>query len=280
MTTVIVRRRKPFKQILTHIFLVIFSFISILPVLWIVMSSVKTNQEILQNPASLPTQIHLENFSNAWVEGHFSQYMYNSAVAALGTVALVLATASLAGYAFARIKFKGNQLIFSLIFIGMTIPLTLRIGPLLSFMDKLGLDNTLGGLILAYTAHNIPFAVLLMRSFFRQFPSELEDAARIDGASKLQFFWQVLLPVSTPALTTLGIFTFMPAWNDFAIALFLLSTRNTRTLPLGLLTFQYEHNTNYALSIAGITMAALPMLIIYIIFQRSFIEGLTAGSLK
>jgi ABC-type glycerol-3-phosphate transport system permease component len=229
---------------------------------------------------SFPAQIHLENFSNAWVEGKFSGYMYNSAVAALGTVILVLFTTSLAGYAFARMNFKANQFIFFLIFTGMTIPLTLRMGPLLSLMDKLRLDNSLGGLVLAYTAHNIPFGILLMRSFFRQFPGEIEDAARIDGASKLQLFLRILLPISKPAFSTLGIFTFMTAWSDFVIALFLLNSNSTRTLPLGLLAFQYERSTDYALSIAGITMAALPVIFIYIIFQNSFIEGLTAGVLK
>jgi ABC-type glycerol-3-phosphate transport system permease component len=147
-------------------------------------------------------------------------------------------------------------------------------------MYKLGLVDSRWALVFAYAAGSVPFSILMMRSFFRQFPEELEQAARIDGCSNLQFFLRVLLPLSTPALLTLGIFTFMGAWNEFMIALLLISKNALRTLPLGLMAFQSEYTTDFALSIAGINITAIPVILVYVIFQRSFIEGITAGALK
>jgi raffinose/stachyose/melibiose transport system permease protein len=196
------------------------------------------------------------------------------------TVVLVLSAGSLAAYAFARMSFRGNQVIFFAIFLGMTFPETARIGPLLTWMYKLRLVDTPWALVLAYAAASLPFAILMMRAFFRGFPGELEDAAWIDGCSNLQFFWRILLPLSTPALFTLGIFTFMNAWNEFLIALLLISKDTFRTLPLGLMAFQAEFYTNFALSFAGINITALPVILVYVLFQRNFIAGITAGSIK
>ncbi len=172
-------------------------------------------------------------------------------------------------------RFAGNQAIFFIIFIGMTFPVTARLGPLLALNFRLGLVDSRWGLVFAYAAGSIPFAILMMRSFFRQFPGELEDAARIDGCSSLQFFLRVLLPLFTPALVTLGIFTFMSVWNEFMIALLMISRDVVRTLPLGLMAFQGEYTVDYALSIAGINIIAIPVVIVYIIFQRNFVQGIT-----
>lgn len=263
-----------------HLLLAVVSVITVTPVVWILITSFKSNKEIRESALGLPGRLRLENYAGAWTGAHFGQYFLNSVLVGIATVAIVLLVGSLAAFAFARMRFRGNQVVFFLIFMGMTFPPTARIAPLLTFMYRLGLVDTRWALILAYAAGSIPFSVLMMRSFFRQFPEELEHAARIDGCSSLQFFLRVLLPLSKPALLTLSVFTFMNAWNEFLIALLLISRSALRTLPLGLMAFQSEYTTDYALSIAGINITALPVILVYIGFQRTFIEGITAGSLK
>jgi len=263
-----------------HVLLVVGSIVTVIPVVWVLMTSFKSNKEIRESALGLPARIRFENYVGAWTGAHFDRYFVNSVIVGVLTVAVVLIVGSLAAFAFARMRFAGNRAIFFLIFMGMTFPVTARIGPLLTFMYKLGLVDSRWALVFAYAAGSVPFSILMMRSFFRQFPEELEQAARIDGCSNLQFFLRVLLPLSTPALLTLGIFTFMGAWNEFMIALLLISKNALRTLPLGLMAFQSEFTTDFALSIAGINITAIPVILVYVIFQRSFIEGITAGALK
>lgn len=263
-----------------HSLLVGASVVTLIPVVWILLTSFKTNKEIRESALNLPSQLRVANYVDAWVGAHFGSYFLNSVIVGVLTVAVVLAAGSLAAFAFARMQFAGNQAIFFIIFIGMTFPVTARIGPLLSLMYRLDLVDSRWALVFSYAAGSMPFSILMMRSFFRQFPEELEQAARIDGCNSLQFFLRVLLPLSTPALLTLGIFTFMGAWNEFLVALLLISKRALRTLPLGLMAFQAEYYTDFALSIAGINITALPVILVYLLFQRNFIEGITAGSLK
>jgi len=263
-----------------YLLLTVGSIITVSPVAWILVTSFKSNKEIRESALGFPARIRFENYVGAWTGAHFDRYFVNSVIIGVLTVAIVLTVGSLAAFAFARMRFAGNRVIFFIIFIGLTFPVTARIGPLLTLMYKLGLVDSRWALVFAYAAGSMPFSILMMRSFFRQFPEELEQAARIDGCSSLQFFLQVLLPLSTPALVTLGIFTFMGAWNEFMIALLLISKNALRTLPLGLMAFQSEYTTDFALSIAGINITAIPVILIYVLFQRSFIEGITAGALK
>lgn len=280
MNIQLMQTRKYMKSLVCYALLIAGSVITVAPVIWIFLTSFKSNKEIRTSALSLPATLRVENYVGAWGGGNFDRYFLNSVIIGVATVAIVLTIGSLAAFAFARMQFVGNQVIFFIIFMGMTFPVTARLGPLLTLNFKLGLINTHWGLVFAYAAGSIPFAVLMMRSFFRQFPPELEAAARIDGCSNLQFFLRILLPLSTPALLTMGIFTFMNVWNEFMIALVLISSDKVRTLPLGLMAFQSEYTTNYALSIAGINIIAFPVIIIYIVFQRNFIKGITAGALK
>ena len=274
------RMARRLRTLLIYALLSVTSAVVLLPVAWVWMTAFKSNKEIRESALALPKVIRFQNYVGAWTGAHFDRYFANSVIVGICTVAIVLAVGSLAAYAFARMRFRGNRLIFALIFLGMTFPQTARLGPLLTLMYKLHLVNTRWALMLAYSAGSLPFSILMMRSFFRGFPEELEQAARIDGCSSLQFFVRVLLPLSMPALTTLGIFAFMAAWNEFLEALLLISRDGLRTLPLGLMVFQGEYYTDYALSIAGINITAFPVILVYIVFQRRFIEGLTAGSLK
>ena len=196
------------------------------------------------------------------------------------SVAIVLVLSSLAAYSFAKMRFRGNQAIFFVFLIGMAFPLSAKLGPLLSLMYELNLANSRFGLILVYVAGSLPFAILMLRAFFQGFPQELEDSALLDGCSRFQFYLRILLPLSKPSLMALGIFVFMGTWNEFFQALLLINEDSKRTLPLGLTAFQDEYFTDFALSFAGINITAVPVIIVYIMFQRNLIEGITVGSLK
>ncbi len=254
--------------------------ITLVPIIWVFASALKSNKEIRENALALPQEWRFQNYIDAWFGASFDQYFFNSVVISVASVLLVLLLSSLAAYSFAKMRFRGNQLIFFVFLIGMAFPLSAKLGPLLSLMYKLDLANSRVGLILVYVAGSLPFSILMLRAFFAGFPQELEDSAALDGCSRFQFYLRILLPLSKPSLMALGIFVFMNTWNEFFQALLLINEDSKRTLPLGLTAFQDEYFTDFALSFAGINITALPVIVVYIIFQRNLIEGITVGSMK
>ena len=260
--------------------LIIMTLITLIPIVWVWASALKSNREIRESALALPTEWRFQNYVDAWVGASFDQYFFNSFFVSAMTVALVLLLSSLAAYSFAKMRFPGNRWIFFVFLIGMSFPLSAKLGPLVSLMYKLQLANSRIGLILVYAAGSLPFSILMLRAFFMGFPQELEDSAALDGCSRFQFYLRILLPLSKPSLMALGIFVFMGAWNEFFLALLLITEDSQRTLPLGLTAFQDEYFTDFALSFAGINITALPVIVIYILFQRNLIEGITVGSLK
>ena len=260
--------------------LLVVTVVTLVPIVWVFTSALKTNKEIRENALGLPGEWRFQNYVDAWIEASFDQYFINSIFISVTTVLIVLLLASLAAYAFAKMRFPGNQWIFFVFLIGMAFPLSAKLGPLLSLMYELNLANSRIGLILVYVAGSLPFAILMLRAFFQGFPPELEDSAALDGCSRFQFYLRILLPLSKPSLMALGIFVFMGTWNEFFQALLLINEDSKRTLPLGLTAFQDEYFTDFALSFAGINITAVPVIIVYIIFQRNLIEGITVGSVK
>ncbi len=260
--------------------LVAATVVTLVPIIWVFASALKSNKEIRAAPLALPGEWRFQNYVDAWFGASFDQYFFNSIFITVTSVAIVLFLSSLAAYSFAKMRFRGNQLIFFVFLIGMAFPLSAKLGPLLSLMYELNLANSRFGLILVYVAGSLPFAILMLRAFFQGFPQELEDSALLDGCSRFQFYVRILLPLSKPSLMALGIFVFMGTWNEFFQALLLINEDSKRTLPLGLTAFQDEYFTNFALSFAGINITAVPVIIVYIMFQRNLIEGITVGSLK
>lgn len=254
--------------------------ITLVPIIWVFASALKSNKEIRENALALPSEWRFQNYIDAWFGASFDQYFINSLFITVTSVALVLLLSSLAAYSFAKMRFPGNQPIFFVFLVGMAFPLSAKLGPLLSLMYELNLANSRLGLILVYVAGSLPFAILMLRAFFQGFPQELEDSAALDGCNRFQFYLRILLPLSKPSLMALGIFVFMGTWNEFFQALLLINEDSKRTLPLGLTAFQDEYFTDFALSFAGINITAVPVIIVYIIFQRNLIEGITVGSVK
>ena len=278
-----VRRTRPLRStgnVLTYALLVGYSLIVLYPIFLMFLSSFKTGREILLSPFSFPEVWTFDNYVEAWTRGNFSTYFGNSVLVTFGALALVLVLGSLAAYPLGRYAFRGRGVLMLYFLSGLMLPIKLGILPLFFLMRNLGLFDTHLALIFIYSASGLPFTIFVLANFFETLPRELEEAARIDGASELRIFAQVMLPLIRPALATVGIFNFIPWWNDFFFPLIFVRTDAYKTLPLGLFSFFGEHQNDWALLFAGLTITALPLLIVYLFASRQIIAGLAQGALK
>lgn len=248
------------------------------PILWMAMSSLKTRTEIFADPFGLPADPQWGNYGEAWNVG-VGGFLLNSAIVTVASVGLILITSSLASYALARQRFLGRTAVYALLIASFAIPLHSVLVPLYQLLHDLGLLNTLPGLIGPYTAFAIPFSVLLLYGYFVDFPRDLEDAARVDGAGTMRMFWSIVLPIVRPGLVTVAIFQAVFIWNEFLLALIIVTDTGLQTLPLGLSAFQGRFSANLPLIFAALSIATIPLLFIYVVLQRHFTESL-AGFAK
>ncbi|MFI5693844.1 carbohydrate ABC transporter permease [Kribbella sp. NPDC051586] len=267
-------------RISAHAALVVVSIISVVPLVWVLLQSVRTSNATSLDPFAFEWPPVLRNYLTAWNQAHFSQYVLNSAIVAAGTVALVLAVAFPAAYALTVLKLRLTSAVFYTFLLGLMIPVWSVVIPLFFQMRNMGLINTRIGAVLVETAMGIPFAIFLLRASLRDLPRELVEAARIDGAGELRTLWSIVRPAVRPALQAVVILQFMTSWNELVVPLFFLQTDDVRTLPIGLTFFQGRFTTDTSVLAAGTTLAALPVLIIYVVLNRQFIQGLTAGAAK
>lgn len=257
------------------------TFVIVAPFLWLIISSLKTEAEIgAGNPFALPDALMWQNYVDAWNVGGFADLIGNSLINVAGVVLLMLLTCVPAGYALSKIRFPGREWIFYAFIFGLTIPVQAIIIPLYQVLTGLGLINSLTGIVLAQVSNGIPFGIFLMRSFFLGVPNELTEAARIDGANHVQILTQVFLPLSMPAMQALVIISALSTWNDFFLPLVVLISPDVQTLPLGLVRFASTYTTSYRLVFSGTVITFLPVIILFILTQRRFTEGLTQGALK
>lgn len=251
------------------------------PFLWLLVSSLKSEAEIGQaNPFALPKQAMWENYIDAWQIGGFGDLLANSLLNLAGVVVLTLIACAPAGYVFAKLRFPGREWVFYLVIVGLTIPVQAIVIPLYQVLFNLGLINSLAGITLAQVSNGIPFGIFLMRSFFAGVPDELVEAARIDGANHFQILRKVMLPLAAPALQALVIISALSTWNDFFLPLVVLISSEVQTLPLGLVRFASTYSTDFRLVFSGTVITFLPVILLYILTQRRFTEGLTQGALK
>jgi raffinose/stachyose/melibiose transport system permease protein len=251
------------------------------PFLWLIVSSLKTEREIGRgDPFSFPAQLMWQNYIDAWNIGNFGSLIGNSLINVLGVVTLTLVVCAPAGYALAKIRFPGREWVFYAFIFGLTIPVQAVIIPLYQLLSNLGMINSLWGVTLAQVSNGIPFGLFLMRSFFMGVPNELTEAAKIDGANHFQILTRVFLPLSQPAISALLIISALSTWNDFFLPLVMLISPGNQTLPLGLVRFASTYNTDFRLVFSGTVITFLPVIILYILTQRRFTEGLTQGALK
>jgi multiple sugar transport system permease protein/raffinose/stachyose/melibiose transport system permease protein len=262
---------------LTYILLSAYSIVIILPALWMVFSSLKKMLELFTAPFSPPVEPQWINFANAWSAG-ISRYLFNSLIITSVSVLLIVVVSAMAAYAFARLRFPFRVPLYLLLIVGFAIPVHTTLIPLYRTLNSANLLNTYPGVIGPYVAFGIPFSVLLLYAFFVQFPSEIEDAARIDGCDTWQMVIRIVLPLSLPAMSSVAIFQTVFLWNEFSVALITLSDDAMRTIPLGLTTFQGQWTTNWPSLLAAVTLASIPLLLIFIILQRQFINSLAGFS--
>lgn len=263
-----------------QLLLAVNAVIMVYPLFVMVTSSFKTNAEIFSSPLSLPTHFSTANLEKVWTETNFVRYLANSVGITAASVALILLFSTLAGYAIARYRFRLSSLVLMFFLSGMTVPLKLAIIPLFIQLDTLGLVDSYLGLVLVYVAMGIPSAVFIMTGFLRTLPRELEESARMDGASEFRIMWSIMLPLARPALVIVAIQNAVPIWNDFFFPLVLITSDNLKTLPQGLTVFVGEFTTDWGVLFTGLTLAALPITLLYIVLSKQFISGITQGAVK
>lgn len=228
----------------------------------------------------IPDGIHLSNFVDAWDQGHFSTLLVSSVMVSTTATLLCCFVSVLAGYAFATMEFRGRSVLFALIVMGIVIPSEAVVVPQYYELRSVGLTDTYYALILPETAACLAFGTFWMRNFFRSVPPTLLDAASVDGASSWQTLWRVLVPISRPAVLTMATLVFMWTWNEFLLALVMITSEGLRTAPLGLSFFRGQHVTEYALLSAAAIIVATPVVVLYFLFQRHFIAGMLSGAIK
>ncbi len=264
----------------TYLLLVIFLFLAVAPFIQIFLTAVKSPADIAASPLGWPREWVFDNFSRAWNQAHFNLYARSSLFVTAAVVMVSVLLSILTGYAFGRMKFPGNNLIFMLLMLGMMVPTEAYIIPLYYNLRALGLTDTYWALILPQVGMSVCFGSFWMRGFMANVPRDLVDASRVDGCNSLQALRHVIIPAVMPGILTMLVLFFIWTWNDFFLALVMVTKEELRTLPLGLAFFQGKYTSNYGLTAAGATIVALPTIIFFAIFQNQFIRGVTAGAVK
>jgi ABC-type glycerol-3-phosphate transport system permease component len=281
----VVRRRarpadRTLRTIGTYAVLLLFTVIFVVPLIWVLLSAFKAAPELIRNPFGLPEVWRWENFVEAWTVGRFDRFLGNSVLYTAAIVAGVVALSTFAGYALALLPLPGRDGLLVLFLLGLMVPFQSFMIPLYYLLRDIHLLETYWAFILPGIAFRLPFGIFLMRGFFRGLPRELGDAARVDGANEWQVFRQVLLPLATPGLAAQVIFQFVWAWREFLMPLVYVQSEALRPVSTGIMFFFGRFTAQRDLIAAGVTIAMIPMVVLYLLLQRRFIEGITAGALK
>lgn len=265
---------------LIQVILILNTIVMLGPLIIMFFAAFKTNAEIFQSPFSIPDFTNFANIAKIWSETNFLRYLINSVIVTGSSIVLILTLGTMAAYGIARYNFRGSGFVLMFFVAGLTLPLKLAIIPLFILMRDLGILNTQLSLIIIYVAMGLPTTVFIMTGFIRTLPNELEDAARMDGASEPRIMWSIMLPLVRPALVIAGIQNVVPIWNDFFFPLIFIQKDSLKTLPQGLTTFMGEYTTDWGILFAGLMLSSAPVILIYIILSRQFINGMTAGAVK
>jgi raffinose/stachyose/melibiose transport system permease protein len=260
--------------------LLLFALYVLAPFFFVIATAFKTPGELQFNPLGLPTTLHWENFREAWEVGRFGRYFLNSVIVSVPIVLGTVSLSSLAGYGLARLKLPGGNFVFYFFLIGLMVPLTAIMIPLFYVLRDIGFLGTYWAMIAPQIALGLPFGIFFMRAFFRGLPYDLADAAKIDGCNDFGVFWRVMLPLAGPASTALSIFIFMGAWNAYLLPLLYMQSDSLRPLMVGMMFFTTRRTIDFTLTMAGTLIIMFPILVVYMLFQRQFVKGLTAGAVK
>jgi raffinose/stachyose/melibiose transport system permease protein len=265
-----------------HAVLMLYTALALFPIALILINSVKSRAAIFDNPLALPTLDTLSfiGFEKVLSSTNFLVFFGNSLVVTLGSLVFIVLFGAMAAWALSEYEFKGRQWLALFMAIGIMIPIRLGTVSILELVVRLDLVNTLTALVLVYTAQGLPLAVMILSEFVRQVPAELKDAARCDGVGEFKIFFQIVLPLIRPAIATVAVFTMIPAWNDLWFPLILAPGDSTKTVTLGVQQFIGQYVTDWNSVLAALSLAVIPMLVLYALFSRQLIRGLTSGAVK
>jgi multiple sugar transport system permease protein len=265
-----------------YVFLVIFVFVVMFPFLWMLISSVKPATELFGERAFTPYTTHptWKNYISVFAEHPFLRYLWNSTVVASVTTVYTVTVASFAAYAIARLQFKGKTFILGIVLSVSMFPQIATITPIYIFLKNIGLTNSYLGLIIPYTTFTLPLSIWILVTFFRKIPLDLEEAAKIDGASLMQTYWKVIMPLAVPGIFTTAILVFIAAWNEFFFALTINTDEKYKTVPIGIAMFQGQFTIPWGEIAAATVVVSVPLVIMVLVFQRRIVSGLTSGSVK
>ena len=260
------------KDISIQIFLFLVALTCLFPLFWMFRCSLMTLDSVFTDKSLIPSQIVFSNYIKAWHDGNFSIYLFNSLFYTVSVVTLIVLISSLAAYAFSRLEFPGRNFFFYMFVLALMIPLPGSFVPLVVLMNKLGLANTRMGYILCMVNVGLSMSILLLKTFFDKMPKDLEDAARIDGCGQLMIWWHVALPLARPAIAVIVIFNSLNVWNEFILAQLLLNERALMPLQKGIMEFVNVHSVDYPVIMAGLMIAATPIICIYLAMQKNIIN--------
>lgn len=260
--------------------LTLFAIIFLYPVWLVFINSLKADAEVYVNLFGLPHKFQFINYADAWIKGKFYLYYMNSILITFSSVILILVFSTLSAFALSRKDLIGKKFINILFIIGITVPVQVSLMPLFVLIKDLGLYNHMLGVVLIFVAFRISFSVFILSGFFEGIPIELEEAAIIDGASPFVLFTKIILPLSKSAMSAVAIFNIVFVWNNFWFPLIFLSSQSKKTLPVGLLAFMGQETIAFGKLFAGIMILTVPIIIVYLLLQKQFVKGVTAGSVK
>ncbi|MCP1110545.1 carbohydrate ABC transporter permease [Ohessyouella blattaphilus] len=269
-----------FFLVLKYVALGIFAIICLYPIVWLALSSFKTNAELYVNPWGLPENIGWENYIQAITEGHVLQYFINSVIIAVSAVTVAVLLSSMVSYAITRMRWKLSKLTLNIFLLGMMIPVYAMVVPLFSMFNKMGLLNTHLAVIIPHIAIAFPMAIFIMSGFMGALPKEMEEAAVMDGCNIYQIFFRIIMPISRSSIVTVAVVTFINVWNDLLFPQIFLTDSSKMTLPVGLTEFQGQYTTNYVVQIAAVIITIVPSIIVYIWLHKHIMEGMVSGAVK
>ncbi len=267
--------------VLVHGILLLYALLTVYPIILVVINSFKARQAIFRNPYALPTPdtFSFAGYDTVFNRANFPNYFVNSLIVTIVTLILIFLIGSMASFALSEYRFRGNTLLGLYLSIGIMIPIRLGTVSLLRMLVEMGLTNTLQGLILVYTAQGLPLTIFVASQFMKDVPRDLKDAARVDGASEYRIYW-LILPLVRPALATIMVFNMIPVWNDLWFPLIIAPAEGVKTVTLGAQVFMGQFVNDYGAVLASLTLAMVPIIILYILFSRQLIRGLTSGAVK
>ena len=274
------RAKKSAVSFFVHLFLILVSVTCLFPLWWAFASSLKTQQTVFNDLSLFPKDPQWSNYYYSWAKADFSGYFLNSLLYTVVVVIGVVLIASMAAYAFSRLQFWGKNFLFLLLISTMMIPIPGSFIALYVLLNKLHLVDTRVGYILPQINGGLALGIFLLKTFFDDLPKEIEDSAAIDGCGRFRTYWHIALPLARPAIAVLAIFNILAVWNEYLLAMLVLSSKQLMPLQRGLMVFQGAHITQYPLLMAGIVITVIPVLIVYLMLQKHIIKGITAGAVK